>query len=283
MKLATVLHAVLLGSNTIFALRDDPTTDPPLPSIRRSRLSDGLKTLFFAHEDRDTTPPTVAYNQNCAGAVLTGAGYRSVTGTLQIPSIKLPPGANRDKLHAVSAWIGIDGEHACPNSMLQVGVDMYLNNSISQYWAWFEWFPNHSTYLTDFAIRAGDTLTMNITAASLSSAEFAITNHRTGQRDSATLTDPAAAAAAAPLLCGFSTEWMVEDFSASDGVPLVDFGGVAFTGAQFATDSGVTGGVEAAEMAGVKETADGQVVIECEKVGGDEVTCLYRGDAGTNT
>jgi hypothetical protein len=112
---------------------------------------------------------------------------------------------------------------------------------------------------------------MNVTAGSLSSATFSITNHRTGQTDSATLADQA------PMLCGFNAEWIVEDFWASDGVPLADFGSINFTEARFATDTGVTGGVEGAKMDWVKEDAVGEAVIECGKVGGDGVSCLYKG------
>ena len=134
----------------------------------------------------------------------------------------------------------------------------------------FEWFPNRSTYLTDFVIRPGDTITMTVVATSLSSATFSITNHATGQKDTATLADQA------PLLCGFNAEWIVEDFWGSDGVPLVDFGAVAFSGAVFTTDTGISGGIGGAKMYGVKEKSGGQAAIECEKLGGSGLTCEYK-------
>jgi hypothetical protein len=135
MKLTAILHAVLLGLTTALSLPKEPSDGLTLPAARRSRLTDRLSTLF-THNASDT-PPTVAYNQNWAGAVLTGAGYRSVTGTIQIPGIRLPAGADSNVLHAVSAWVGIDGEYACPNAILQVGVDMYMNHSVPTYWAWY--------------------------------------------------------------------------------------------------------------------------------------------------
>ncbi len=136
----------------------------------------------------------------------------------------------------------------------------------------FEWYPNHSTYLHDFAIHPGDSLTLNVTATALNSALFSITNHRTGQTDSMALTEKG------PLLCGLSAEWIVEDFWGTDGVPLADFGRIAFSDAAWATDTGVTGGVEAARMRGVKEAAGGRAAIECGKEGeeGDEVGCYYQ-------
>ncbi len=136
----------------------------------------------------------------------------------------------------------------------------------------FGWFPNQATYLPALPILAGDALTLNITAArSLASADFSVTNHRTGQTAHATLADQA------PMLCGFHAEWIVEDFWATDGVPLADFGNIAFSAARFGTDLGVGGGVQGAKLAGVKESEGGKVVIECGKVGGEGVSCDFRG------
>ncbi len=81
------------------------------------------------------------------------------------------------------------------------------------------------------------------------------------------------------MLCGFHAEWIVQDFWGSDGVPLVDFGSIAFGGAWFGTDSGVGGGVQGAKVEGVKESEGGEVVIECGKVGGEGVSCDFRGSA----
>lgn len=139
----------------------------------------------------------------------------------------------------------------------------------------FQWSPHHSTSLTDFAIRPNDAVTLNVTAApSLLAATFSVTNHRTGQTDSGTLTS----SSETPLICGFSAEWIVEDlWAGGGGVPLVDFGTIAFTETRFATDGGVTGGVAGAAMEGVREKEGAQVVIECGKVGGDGVSCDYKG------
>jgi hypothetical protein len=133
MKFAAILHAALLGSVTGLAV-PSYTPDDPRPTIRGSRLIDRLQTLSA---DRPQVTPTAApYSSVWAGAVLTGAGYRTVVGSIQVPPIRLPPNASSDELHGVSAWVGIDGQDACPNAILQVGVDMFLNHSVTQYWAW---------------------------------------------------------------------------------------------------------------------------------------------------
>ncbi|KAK3292438.1 peptidase A4 family-domain-containing protein [Chaetomium fimeti] len=270
MKFTAILHTVLLGLTAAFSLPTEPSNKPSLPAVvRRSRFTDRLNSLSPQGPSADS--PGVSYTQNWAGAVVTAVGYRTVAATIRVPALRLPPGAKADTPHAVSAWVGIDGEHACPNAMLQVGVDMYMNHSEPAYWAWFQWYPNLSTYLTDFAISAGDSVTMNVSASSLSAATFSITNHNTGKTGISTLADQA------PLICGFSAEWIVEDFWDSDGVPLVDFGSIEFVEAMFSTDLGVTAGVEEAKLEGVKEGLAGDPVIECGKLGGDALTCSYTG------
>lgn len=135
-----------------------------------------------------------------------------------------------------------------------------------------EWSPNRTTYLPTVSIQQGDAITLNVTAPSLSSAIFTLHNGRTRTTTVARL----AAAGPAPLLCGLSAEWIVEDFWASDGVPLADFGSIAFTAAQFATNTGITGGIEGARLDAVRETPGAAPVIECGKTGGEEVVCSFR-------
>jgi hypothetical protein len=131
MKLVALISAALAGFSTVLA---SPACHQKFASVRRSRLR-GQAALPVPSTD-DTNPPAETYNGNWAGAVLTGAGYRTVTGTITLPPLRLPPGADSNALHAVSAWVGIDGQPACPNAILQLGVDMYLNASEPSYSAW---------------------------------------------------------------------------------------------------------------------------------------------------
>ena len=139
MKFTASLLGAMLGASSILALPlDQPGSQPTqlTPSSRRSSPNTSLKTLS-GYGPGNASPPAVYYDKNWAGAVQTGAGYKSVTGTITVPPVKLPPGANPEVLHAVSAWVGIDGELACQDTILQAGVDMYMNHSIPEYWAWY--------------------------------------------------------------------------------------------------------------------------------------------------
>lgn len=45
--------------------------------------------------------------------------------------------------YAASAWVGIDGDTA-QNSILQTGVDFYVEGSSVSYDAWYEWYPDYA-------------------------------------------------------------------------------------------------------------------------------------------
>lgn len=45
--------------------------------------------------------------------------------------------------YAASAWVGIDGDTAS-NSILQTGVDFYVEGSSIGFDAWYEWYPDYA-------------------------------------------------------------------------------------------------------------------------------------------
>lgn len=117
----------------------------------------------------------VEYSSNWAGAVLIGTGYKSVTGTFTVPTPSTPSGGSsrtevsffstsfvadyfimmlwvttrfgltilRQSQYAASAWVGIDGDTAS-NSILQTGVDFYVEGSEIGFDAWYEWYPDYA-------------------------------------------------------------------------------------------------------------------------------------------
>lgn len=97
------------------------------------------------------------FSSNWAGAVLIGSGFKSVTGTFVVPTPKAPTGGSSSTAYAASAWVGIDGDTA-QNSILQTGVDFYVQNGRVSYDAWYEWYPDYAYTFSGFAISAGDTI-----------------------------------------------------------------------------------------------------------------------------
>jgi hypothetical protein len=99
------------------------------------------------------------YSSNWAGAVLIGSGYKSVTGTFVVPTPKAPSGGSSNTEYAASAWVGIDGDTAS-NSILQTGIDFYVQGGEIGFDAWYEWFPDYAYNFNGISINAGDTITV---------------------------------------------------------------------------------------------------------------------------
>lgn len=71
--------------------------------------------------DSITNDTHVSYSTNWAGAVLTGSGYKTVVGTITVPTPKVPSGGSSSTTYSASAWVGIDGD-SCQTAILQTGV-----------------------------------------------------------------------------------------------------------------------------------------------------------------
>lgn len=100
--------------------------------------------------------------------------------------------------------------------------------------AWFEWFPDFAHDFTGITLSPGNTITVSVTATSLTGGTATIVNRSTGQTVSHTFSGQ-------PALCQENAEWIVEDFSEGGGlVPLANWGTVTFTGVSATTGSGST-------------------------------------------
>jgi hypothetical protein len=58
----------------------------------------------------------VTYSSNWAGAVIESSGVTSVTGTFNVPTVKMPSGGSSNTEYGASAWVGIDGNE-CGSGM----------------------------------------------------------------------------------------------------------------------------------------------------------------------
>ncbi|KAF4612504.1 hypothetical protein D9613_012749 [Agrocybe pediades] len=190
------------------------------PNFRLGGESQGALSTNASH---------VEFSSNWAGAVwdTQPAGtFKSVTGTFVVPT---PTGSNG----AASAWVGIDGD-TCGSAILQTGVDFTISNGRVSYDAWFEWFPAAAVDFSGITIRAGDTITVTVTASTTKSGTAVIQNKSNGQTVSKSLSSSSA-------LCEQNAEWIVEDFEEGGSlVTFANFGTVTFTNAVATTFSGST-------------------------------------------
>jgi Peptidase A4 family len=117
---------------------------PRLPAID----TDGaIQALEFENETKNTSH--VEYSSNWAGAVLIGSGYTMVTGTIKVPTPKMPSGGSSRTTYYTSAWVGIDGD-TCGSAILQTGVDFIVKGNAVSYDAWYEWYPDCKETSTNF-------------------------------------------------------------------------------------------------------------------------------------
>lgn len=122
-----------------------------LAERRNSRASNTLQPAegeLSVASGNDTAH--VEYSSNWAGAVLIGSGYKSVTGTIVVPTPKTPSGGSSSQQYSASAWVGIDGD-TCQTAILQTGVDFTVQGSRVSFDAWYEWFPDYVSRLSSLS------------------------------------------------------------------------------------------------------------------------------------
>ncbi|KAG7284453.1 hypothetical protein NEMBOFW57_010826 [Staphylotrichum longicolle] len=277
MKLSTALFAVLVG--TVSAL--------PKPELQPIHLGDGvtliprkpgMKIRPVGHRTSPKLPASESsiaaitnhthaeYSINWAGAVLLGS-YKSVTGTITVPTAKPPSGGSSSTQYAASAWVGIDG-YTCSSPIIQTGVDVFVKNGAVSYDVWYEWWPALSYSFSGFPVSAGDSVTMTVTTSSTSAGTVTLKNNSKGKSVSHSFQGESV------TLCQAEAEWIIEDFQL-DGqfVPFANFGSVTFTRASATAADGRTVGVSGSRILDLKK--DNKVLTTCSTSGSSTVKCTY--------
>jgi len=172
----------------------------------------------------------VIYSSNWSGAVLSsppsGQIFNGVSASFVVPTPQVPSGESSSGTYAASAWVGIDG-YTYQHAILQTGIDFTISDGEVSFDAWYEWYPDYA-YDFNLEVNAGDTISVSVTASSLSAGTAVITNESTGESVSKSLTAPSSSS----HLAGENAEWIVEDFEEGGSlVNLANFGTVTFTGA----------------------------------------------------
>ncbi|KAI1757982.1 peptidase A4 family-domain-containing protein [Xylaria castorea] len=230
------------------------------PSLRHTGLPQLLDGDFDSLQINSSE-----YTSNWAGAVMNGAGYTTVSGTIVVPKPSMPAGGSSTRTYSASAWVGIDGS-TCQSAILQTGVDFSAQGGTVAYEGWYEWYPDYSYRFANFRISGGDTVTMTVTATGKNSGSVTLDNRTTGQSVSHAFTNQVGS------LCQTNAEWIVEDFSQGNSlVPFANFGTVVFTNASV---NGGTG-LENAVIYDIKQ--GNKVYTSCSTISSSSVSCSYVG------
>lgn len=104
-------------------------------------------------------------------------------------------------------WVGIDGDGS--NDVLQAGTqaDAYCSGSTTStyYSAWYEWFPNSWTVISNFAVSPGDDMFVEVWHTSATQGYAYLVNYNTNQSVEIGFKAPSGTS-----LKGNSAEWIVE-------------------------------------------------------------------------
>lgn len=265
MKTNIVIAALFCASTVLAApfteLRRERRQARPRRTLRPQNLTDAAEVDGLV----GINSAKVQYSSNWAGLTLIGSDYTSVTGTIVVPTPKIPPGGNSRTQYSASAWVGIDGD-TCESAILQTGVDFYIQGGQVSFDGWYEWYPDYSYNFDTFSVSAGQTIRMTVTATSTAAGKATLENLSTGQTVSHSFSGET------NRLCETNAEWIVEDFSNGNSlVPFADFSTVTFTGAS-AVSGGSTVDTTGATVMDIRQ--NGQVLTSCSG-SGTQVTCTY--------
>lgn len=99
---------------------------------RRRETREVNKAKFHASQDE--------YNENWAGAVVTGESITEASGNFKVLTAKVPTKQETgESEYTASAWVGLSGYSGC-DGLWQAGVDSIVESSgETSFYAWYEW------------------------------------------------------------------------------------------------------------------------------------------------
>ncbi|KAF5384628.1 hypothetical protein D9757_007518 [Collybiopsis confluens] len=266
MKLSAIFFATaVLFSNAARAL------PPQMVSRRSARRMNPLYPAENSQADAvEATNTTIQYSGNWSGAVLTsppaGEIFTTASGTFTVPKTVTASGNG-----AAAAWVGIDGD-TFATAILQAGVYFSVTGDTVEYGAFYEWWPNFATDIPTevFGISAGDVITINIVATSLSAGTVTLIN----QTKKTQFSIPQSAPTKLSLLGGQNAEWIVEDYTQNGGiVPLANWGTVNFVNASASTSTRTAVDLSGATIFDIKQF--GVVYTDVTIDSGSSVSVAY--------
>jgi hypothetical protein len=198
-----------------FPLCPDETKSPKAAQAWRKTLSRPLTYVLpklrpRPEKKRGPSEDAGMTSNNWSGGVLfTGGPFTGIVGQWTVPSVM--PGASGDGDWWSVAWIGIDGFNS--PDVLQAGTGQHAsrNNGVvtTEYFAWFEWFPNSWTEITNLPIHPGDAISASVRYLGIVSGKpqgsATLTNLTTGVSTTVTFFAPAGT-----TLKGNCAEWVME-------------------------------------------------------------------------
>lgn len=207
-------------------------------------------------------------SNNWSGGVLFNGGpFDFVYGEWTVPSVSPPAGTGDGDWWSV-AWVGIDGYNS--SDVLQAGTAQRVSRQYgivsTEYFAWYEWFPNNWIEITNFPVSPGDTVAVSVqylgTQNNLGQGMATLSNLITGQSTTISFQAPAGT-----TLQGNCAEWIMERPGINGSLSnLPEYGQVAFSNGLACS---ATGGTNANQAQPVNMTDNSGNVISNGAAGTD--------------
>ncbi|PWY91249.1 concanavalin A-like lectin/glucanase [Aspergillus heteromorphus CBS 117.55] len=231
-------------------------------------------TSSVSHSSSSDESTDYEVNENWAGAVQetapASASWTYVQATFTMPTVTPTAASSSSDDQAVSLWVGIDGATG-GNSIWQAGVDTYVQDGETTFFAWYEWYPSDSMSFSGIDFSEGDVVVATVEALSSSSGVATLENLTTGQNATATASAPSSDT----TLTGTNAEWIVEDLSIDgDGLTFIDFGEAYFSGC-VAKAGGNSYGLDGAALYAVEDSTSSTVQAVPDIVSSTELKVTY--------
>lgn len=235
--LAVLLLAPLLAAPIQPSLAQVPVAQSHQPGLEEHGSHPAIRAPFQGTDKSNQT------SSNWSGyAVSSSIGsVTEANGSWIEPKVACPGPSGYS-----SFWVGIDGWNS--NTVEQIGTDSDCQGASPVYYAWYEFYPSESHFVSSVAVLPGSILSASVTCEPTGlECSLAISDLTTGQSFS---TSQEFNGTSRVQLS--SAEWIAEAPSSPSGatLPLANFGtvdfGEDFTHAQFsgsATINGTSGGV----------------------------------------
>jgi hypothetical protein len=181
----------------------------------KERISPRLEQTRVSHGPARQVADSTGTSTNWSGVVDFGGAtayeqttsFHFVNADYVVPVATQPYGVCTGGWVYSSTWVGIDGWNS--PDVLQAGTssNAYCGTSgtSTEYFAWYEWFPNYAVRINNFPIAPGDDLYIEVWNTTATQGYAYITNYSTNKSVTLGFTAPAGT-----KLVGNSAEWVIE-------------------------------------------------------------------------
>jgi hypothetical protein len=266
-----------------------PRQDDPRLQARYENVLNRLKGKFnyipatlqrnaeVFHGPRSRLPSAATETStNWSGGVVyapSGQSFSCIEGDWVVPDIDAP---TENQWYYCATWIGLDGDGSGDVCQAGIGSQVYRSGTsvTSQFYAWWEWYPEPEVQITNFPVSPGDMITALITAspgAGATKANVYLTNRTTGASTSLSFTAPGNT-----TLSGNCAEWITEAPTVGgQQSSMADFGEVFFSVCEAGTNSTLVGGGTGDNINEIN--SGGAVVVDGNLITSTIVQCEYVG------